>query len=314
MNPQSWTLKLPNGGQVTGLASFPTSPETTRPRFTPLVVAIHGGTYSAQYFFPDAKHSVLPISQALQIPFLAINRPGYKDSTPFPAPIPKGSSYLREEGKYIHEHILPTIWNTYATSLGVNSIVIMSHSLGASAATVTSGLHAASKEKLYPLAGLVIGGIGTEIAGRTGTEEALATKPPMIHFPVAVKDIIMLGSAEQAMTDPDMYAIHPAMDTGFSYDECVDCNHLWITYWTEYARQVNVPVMYGLASADALWTVSEQHVQDFARAFSNSPRVERGLVHGAPHCMELSYVSRGWYARALGFALECSVGKALERS
>ena len=311
MDPQSFTLKLSNGGQVTGLASFPTAPDSTRSPFTPLVVAIHGGTYSAQYFFPDAKHSVLPISQALGVPFLTINRPGYKDSTPFPT-IPEHSSYIREEGQYLHEHILPEIWKIYATLLGVNSIVLFSHSLGGSVVTVISALYAAEKEKPYPLAGLIIGGIGTEMDGRSGTEESLAAKPPRIFFPLGIKDIVMLGTPEQDMADPEMYSVNPPMDTGFSYEEALDCNCLWITYWMEYARKIDVPVMYGLASADALWKVSEQRVQDFAKAFSNSLRVERGLVHGAPHRMELSHVSRGWYARALGFALECSVGRTLK--
>ena len=57
--------------------------------------------------------------------------------------------------------------------------------------------------------------------------------------------------------------------------------------------------------------VSEQHVRNFAAAFKKSPRVESGIVLGAPHSMELSRFGQGWYARAFGFAVECAVGKDL---
>ena len=52
---------------------------------------------------------------------------------------------------------------------------------------------------------------------------------------------------------------------------------------------------------------------DLAGAFPKSLRVERKLVHGTPHYIELIHVSQGWYARDFGFALECSVGKALDQ-
>ncbi len=77
--------------------------------------------------------------------------------------------------------------------------------------------------------------------------------------------------------------------------------------------KVGVPVMYALAEKDRLWTVSEQHVRDFAGASRGSPRVESGLVLDTAHCMELSRVGRGWYARVFGFALECAVARDLKR-
>lgn len=306
---EAFQLSLPNGGVVTGLR---TTPKAGVPNQTPLVVALHGGTYSASYFFADDHHSALPMSTALGVPIIAVNRPGYKESTALP-PVPEDSTFLQEEGKYLHTQILPAIWKEYAASLGVSSIVLLTHSLGAPPAIVASALNVESKS--YPLAGLIVSSIGTEwdAENKKGLLELLATKPPTIGFPNDMKDAVMLGTREEGMADPAIYEQTEALQTVMSFGECYDVQLLWLTYWTKYASKVDVPVMYGLAEHDWLWTASTKHVQEFAAAFAGSPRVESGLVLGTTHCMELSRVGRGWYARALGFAVECGVAKSLKK-
>jgi hypothetical protein len=74
---------------------------------------------------------------------------------------------------------------------------------------------------------------------------------------------------------------------------------------------MKVPVLYGLAEHDALWSGKDEHVQEFASKFKSSPRVERGVILGAPHCGELSYWAKGWYMRCFGFAAECAAVEAV---
>ena len=174
---ESFKLSLSNGATVTGLVSLPDSDQVSGPSTLPLIVAVHGGTYSASYFFADDQHSALPVSSALGVPFLAINRPGYKDTTPV-APFPEDSSYLQEEGRWLHEEILPAIWKEYASRLGVSSIILMTHSMGSFSAIVAAALN--SDSNLYPLAGLVISGIGTKLREGRGLDvqiEMLKAKP-----------------------------------------------------------------------------------------------------------------------------------------
>lgn len=69
-----------------------------------------------------------------------------------------------------------------------------------------------------------------------------------------------------------------------------------------------VPVMFSLAEQDTFFESTAGHVRSFAQAFCKSKLVDSSFVNHAPHCMELSYWSQGWYSRCFGFAIECSVG------
>lgn len=115
------------------------------------------------------------------------------------------------------------------------------------------------------------------------------------------------------MADPSIYKQTAALQAETSFAELSDASTQWLDYWKKYAAKVSVPVMYGLAEKDQLWTASEVHARDFAAAFKGSPRVESGIILGSAHCSELSRVGRGWYVRAFGFAMECAVAKDLGR-
>ena len=178
---ESFKVSLSNNAVVTGLASLPSRKNPSSPFPIPLIVAIHGGTFNASYFFADDQHSALPLASALQVPFLAIDRPGYKDSTPFPA-VPEDSSYLQEAGKYLHYEILPALWKRYASEVGASCFVLMAHSIGCPGAIVAAALNAESN--LYPLAGLIMSGFGSEL--RKGPHldaqiEMLKTNPATMY-------------------------------------------------------------------------------------------------------------------------------------
>ena len=123
----------------------------------------------------------------------------------------------------------------------------------------------------------------------------------------------MLGTPEEGMADQSIYKHTAALQSETPAGELSDTLTQWLGYWTKYAVKVPVPVMYGLADADNLWSASEQSVRSFATAFEKSPRFESGIILGSAHCSELCKVSRGWYARAFGFAMECAVAKELKR-
>ena len=133
------------------------------------------------------------------------------------------------------------------------------------------------------------------------------------NFPDDFKGPIMLGPPEEGMADQSIYKQTAALQSDTPAGELSDTLTQWLGYWAKYAAEVSVPVMYGLAEKDNLWSVSERSVRSFAAAFAKSPRVESGIILGSAHCSELCKVSRGWYARAFGFALECAVAKELKR-
>jgi pimeloyl-ACP methyl ester carboxylesterase len=311
-----FTLLLSNGARVSGLVSIPTRTSTT-PHHRPLLVGVHGGTYTSSYFAAgDGANSSLTTAAALGVPFVAIDRPGYKDSTPLPSPVAEGSTFLQDEGKWLHEHTLPAIWNQWGVESEATTIVVLAHSLGSPSAIVAAALHARSREPAYPLGGLIVSGWGTEPAG--SKEVILHMIKTMsingrISFPIEHKDEPMLGGTleeRQACASPEILSLTTQLDHSMSHGEAEDGNMFWFGYWLDYARDVSVPIMYAMGEHDGLWKATTQTVEDFARCFKGSRRVERGVVLEAPHCLELSFWGPGWIARCAGFAVECAAATA----
>jgi hypothetical protein len=86
---------------------------------------------------------------------------------------------------------------------------------------------------------------------------------------------------------------------------------VWLPVWKDkWAAHVSTSVMFSLVEDDPFFEVNEDEISNCTRAFKNSVRVDGSLIRGAPHCLELSKWSQGWYARCFGFAIECSAGLA----
>jgi len=327
---EHFTLPLANGNQITGLLSFPPKPAHS-PKGTPMVVCIHGGTYTASYYDADPAHSISNISKALSIPVVAITRPGYGESTALP-PLEEGETWNKVNGKYIHESILPAVWKEYGPKSGATTTVLHSHSIGASIAIVTTALHNRSPETAgYPLSGLVTSGVGSKLMDEPSDNASAAEdknenlrmidsyqpKPgveaPVSTWPVEAKDYLMLRP-QDGLCSPDLLKgttaklNHPA-----SILEPLDIRRQWPHYWLDLAKDIYVPHMYGVGEQDVLWKTDKRWTDEYARAFSKSARMEAATVPLAPHCMELSYVGQAWLARTLGFAMECAVWEALRQ-
>ncbi|KAI4265309.1 MAG: hypothetical protein L6R38_009521 [Xanthoria sp. 2 TBL-2021] len=131
---------------------------------------------------------------------------------------------------------------------------------------------------------------------------------PRITFPASLKDELMLFPPSAGFTDPEVYEKTEELKTSTSVAEFVDGIHIWPSYWREnYAKHVTCPVMYALVENDCFWMSTKEVTDDFAAAFENSVRVDKGMVLGGVHCLELCRVGRGWYARVFGWAVERGV-------
>ncbi|KAL8848451.1 MAG: hypothetical protein Q9221_006502 [Calogaya cf. arnoldii] len=137
---EPFSLRVSNNAVITGLRTPPASKPP--PKDTPLIVALHGGSFSADYYNATPTNSASPYSAFLGVPFVAITRPGYKDSTALPDALPEGKTFLQAEGYYLHYEILPAVWSAYAADYGVTSIVILAHSLSVPMTVVAAALNA----------------------------------------------------------------------------------------------------------------------------------------------------------------------------
>ncbi|OAP63870.1 hypothetical protein AYL99_03097 [Fonsecaea erecta] len=310
-------LSLPNGAHLSGILSVPTRAPTSTatPAYQPLVVGIHGGTYFSKYFDAGTTNSALRLAETLGVPFVSIDRPGYKDSTELP-PVSEGSTFLQEEGRYLHRYILPTIWQEFGTSSGATTVVVLAHSLGSPSAIVATALHAKEPQPQYPCGGLIMSGWGT-VHGRPRASAQHIVANGVVDGRIAwlleLKDGPMFGDPRLGRVSREIRDMGEELNTSMSLGEFADGSFQWLDYWQDYAKEIKVPVMYGLGEHDALWKASRETVHDFAREFRGSPRVESGIVLGAPHCIELSYWGPGWILRCLGFAAECAATEGVSR-
>ncbi|KAI9690912.1 MAG: hypothetical protein M1822_008532 [Bathelium mastoideum] len=310
---ESFSETLPDGRTLNGLLSFPLKPSASIDApYRPLVICVHGGSYSADYFDACPSTSIFNVSTPLSVPVISISRPGYGGSTPLPpTPAPNtGITFIQETGKHLHKTILPFLWEKYGPRLGANCIVLLSHSIGSAVAIVAAALHAEATTypPSYPLAGLICQGIGTnvQVLVDNSYDPNAPTTDEAHYWPQPQKDDTMLGPASRGLCPPEVRAQADRLNHKLRIAERRDIQRAWAGYWRRYSEAVTVPLLYGLAGEDAMWEVSEELVTAFVDAFPRCVRREGGLVLGAPHCLELSYAGRGWLVRCVGFAMECA--------
>ncbi|KUI58069.1 hypothetical protein VP1G_05372 [Cytospora mali] len=296
---QPFKLTLPNGGTLTGLHNLlePSSPAYTAivHRNRPLLIAIHGGSYSSTYFDADQKHSASLCSNGLGVPVVSIDRPSYQGSSSF-YPSEEGKTYHEALALWLHRYILPTLWKEYGKECG--SMVLHCHSLATPSAVILAGWVAQERAKgegpAYPLAGLTISGFGTQNTPQIVEQDQQPPpdpRPEYFNLPIDVKDDRMIpkGTANRAI-----YKQSERLDNRMPYAEIADYKAIWGDgHWKVLCGKVEMPVMIGLAEFDALWIGTEEHVKEFAGGFTASERVDASVVKGAPHCMELSYWAQG---------------------
>lgn len=305
---QSFKLILSNNGSVSGAHSIPKT--TSSPlRYRPLIVALHGGCYDHQYFDALPNYSASAASNAFGVPFVTIDRPSY-GGTSSVLPIPADSDFTTESAIMMHRFILPRLWSEFGQPNGCNSIVLLSHSLGVMVGVATAALHARDKQPSYPLAGLITSGMGdTQSPLMKGTTPSY----PLVNDNHALmqaerKDAVMF---KPGTYDPEMLKETERLNAAAPMPELVEFPTKWMVVWKEkWAPAVKTPVMYSLVEDDPFFVVNQEELDRCVKAFTNSTRVEGSLVLGAPHCVELSYWSQGWYARCFGFAMECSASFA----
>ena len=275
-------------GQISGLsrntAQVPSSD-------APLIVAIHGGTYTSSYFDVPG-YSLLDRAAANGLPIIALDRPTY-GTTPA---LPSADMTLRGQADFLTQ-ALKDIWRAYGA--GRPGMVIIGHSIGAAISAMI-----ASKPDGLPLIGLAISGVGMRTPPEHRPMWESLPDIPLVEMPPEVKDDVMFGPAGSFAADMPS-ASHVACTTA-PKAELVDIVSTWQDDVHDVLGAITVPVHYRQGEFDKLWIVDEGEVAAFESALSNSSRVDARLVRGTGHCMDFHRVSAAFHLQQLGFALECA--------
>ena len=267
----------------------------------PLVVAIHGGTYTSRYFDLPG-YSLLDRARALGIPLIAPDRPGYGESV-VPAPAEAGI----EHSAVLLDRAIGAIFARYGAD--TPGVVLIGHSIGAAIAAMV-----AARRPAWPLLGLAMSGIClTPPPGADAAAWEALPDTPFVDMPREVKDHVMFGPKETYRSD--MPELSHLADAPIPRAELLDI----VTVWPERARavlaEIRVPVHYRQGEFDQLWITDAGQVAAFAASCGGANFVDARLVPGAGHCIDLHTASAAFHLDQLAFALRCASGdRADDRS
>jgi len=257
----------------------------------PLVVAIHGGSYTSAYFDIPGR-SLIDRAAVLRIPIAALDRPGYGDSSPMP---PAEATIAGQA-----QHLVPALGEIFARhGDGCAGIVLIGHSIGgAIAATI------ASAPGDLPLIGLAVSGVGLRTPPEFGPMWASLPDEPFVELPLPLKDQVMFGPP--GSFDAAVPVLTHAADAPAPRAELIDIVGDWQERVGDVLGRIAVPVHYRQAEFDHLWTVDEGEVSGFAAALSAAPRVDAAMMRGTGHCIDFHHVGAAFQIQQLGFALQCA--------
>lgn len=260
-------------------------------RDIPLVIAVHGGTYTSDYFDVPG-YSLLDRAAELRVPAIAVDRPGYRGSTP----VGPADLTIMANAEVLG-HAIGDLWEMYGA--GTAGVFLIGHAIGGAVVTAV-----AAAGPSWPLLGIAVSGCLLDVPAENRARFTALPDVPLVDLPAEMLDAVLFGP--QWTYDP---AVMPQA-SHFSgapapRGELVDIN----TSWTETVRtisaQVKVPVHARQAAFDALWITDAEQMSAFGAAFSAAPFVDARLVPSAGHCIDFHRPGAGFQLSQLGFALEC---------
>lgn len=260
----------------------------------PLIVAIHGGAVTAEYFDLVGQSS-LNVASVNGVDMIALNRPNYADSDELSA---EETTYARNAA--ILDDAIDAIWKEHGA--GHSGVVVLGQSIGAAIAVHL----AASRPTSWPLIGLSISGIHDAVPPHIRDAWASLPDEKVISHGIEMWRMSVFGpdgtfTPELVQVSFDTVA-HPV-----PVAELIEVGTLWPTSAADLAARVECPVQYFAAEYETLWMVDEAAGRTFADYFTGSPRVEYTFVRHAGHCIHHHHAGRAAQLREIAFALDCGI-------
>lgn len=274
------------GFRITGKAATAAVP----PEGRPIILAIHGGTYTCDYFDVPG-YSLLDRAQRQGFDVIALDRPGYRGSTPLPdAPdlIRKNADHLTGALPGILRHL----------GAGQAPVFIIAHSIGAAIAITM-----AASRRPWTLAGLAISGVGATTPAESAEAYAHLPETYLVELSPEMKDAVMFGPPDSHPADMPR-ASHVAHTT-VPRSELTDITGGWKDRVASLAAAIEVPVHYRQGEHEKLWLNGPDIVDRFGRLFSRSPRVDVAMVANAGHCIDFHHAGAAFQDGQLAFAARC---------
>ena len=287
---------LVDGVPMSGLIA-----EATEPRA--VVVAFHGGSSTAAYFDCPGHPSLslLRIGADNGYTMVALDRPGYGSSAPYP------------DAMELPEQRVALAYGAVDKILGTNSrgagLFLVGHSAGCELAV---RMAVAADERSTETNGVPAeqaGVIGIELAG-TGVE-----------YDAAMADIMKSATATQRPTGlremlwqpaelypPDVLSGMTNSSTGALYE--VGMTKSWPRQdFPALAPRVRVPVQFSVAEHERVWRSDAETLAQIGAMFTASPRFVINEQSSTGHNLSLSVNAAAYHEKVLSFVEECVVAQ-----
>ena len=273
---------LVDGVPMSGLVAQAEDPKA-------VVVAFHGGASTAAYFdcpgHPDL--SLLRTGAAQGYTMVALDRPGYGSSAPYP------DAMARPDQR------VALTYGAIDKILGADprgaGLVLLGHSAGCELAVRLASDDRAERANVI---GLELAGTGVEY--HPATAEILKTATAT-QRPKGLRDMLW----QPAHLYPnDVLSGMTNSATGALYE--VDMTQRWPRqYFPELAARVGVPVQFTVAEHERVWRSDPETLTQIATMFSSSPQFTINEQAGTGHNLSLSLNAAAYHAKVLAFIGEC---------
>ncbi|WP_297776916.1 alpha/beta hydrolase [Mycobacterium sp.] len=281
-------LVIVDGVPMSAIVAEPENPDDPEA----VIVAIHGGGTTAVYFdcpgHPSS--SLLRTGAAAGFIVVALDRPGYGSSAPYPEAMAEP-----EQRVNLAYGAVDRILGQKPRGAG---LFLMGHSGGCELV-----MRMAADERGAELLGIELAGTGR-------------------HYHPAARDILKTATRERRPTGlrellwqpeslypPEVLNGATVSPTAPSYEDQMVSN--WARQdFPALAPAVRVPVQFSIAEHEKVWQNDTSAMDEIAALFSGTPRF---IVHRQPdagHNISLGHTAPEYHAKVLAFADECVAARA----
>lgn len=257
----------------------------------PLVVAIHGGGFTSEYFDIPG-HSLVERAAARGFGVLALDRPGYGRSRQDAA----GGNGLEANAVWCAGAI-SRLWPQYRNAC--SGVVLIGHSIGAAIAVILS-----AQQQDWPLAGVATSGAGLTPNPALSGYFAQFEEDVWVATDPDNKDRLMFG-------DPGTYlrGIKEVVRKAYqpvSTRELREINTVWPERALSLMGSSTVPIQFRLAEREVLWVANDVEIERVSAALTNNPGSTASLIRHAGHCTDFHSVGPEFQDSQLDFAMQCT--------
>lgn len=275
---------LVDGLPMSGLVA-----EAAEPRA--VILAFHGGASTAAYFDCPGhpRLSLLRTGAALGFTVVALDRPGYGSSAPYPDAIERP-----EQRVALAYGALDKILGSISRGAG---LFLLAHSNGCELA-----LRMATDENRSDLLGIELGGTGLQYAD--AAIEILKSATPT-QRPTGLRELLWKPAH---LYPAEVLTGITNSSTGAAYEAPM------VKSWPRQdfpalAAQVRVPAQFSFADHEKVWRSDADALAEIAALFTECPRFVLNEQVGAGHNLSLSVSAAAYHMKVLSFVEECVVGR-----